>query len=148
METITLLPNASDKNKYFEHAALSARCFCPSAFLHREQIRKGLQELHDVQPGGDTFMHEGILRVSGPRPTRSGDISSLGPEQAPLGPKHHVVAVLEQEGVLSSTACYTVNPSQLGQQFEETNFHFLSDLRKFFIFFFLNFYLFKASQNK
>ncbi|XP_069555939.1 anthrax toxin receptor 1 [Brachyistius frenatus] len=30
----------------------------------RERIRKGLEELHDVLPGGDTFMHEGILRAS------------------------------------------------------------------------------------
>ncbi|XP_037536444.1 anthrax toxin receptor 1 [Nematolebias whitei] len=30
----------------------------------RERIRKGLEELHDVRPGGDTFMHEGILRAS------------------------------------------------------------------------------------
>ncbi|XP_028269696.1 anthrax toxin receptor 1 isoform X2 [Parambassis ranga] len=30
----------------------------------RERIRKGLEELHRVQPGGDTFMHEGILRAS------------------------------------------------------------------------------------
>lgn len=30
----------------------------------RELIRKGLEELQMVLPGGDTFMHEGILRVS------------------------------------------------------------------------------------
>uniref|UniRef100_A0A3P8WAH0 Anthrax toxin receptor 1 n=1 Tax=Cynoglossus semilaevis TaxID=244447 RepID=A0A3P8WAH0_CYNSE len=30
----------------------------------RERIRKGLEELQRVQPGGDTFMHEGILRAS------------------------------------------------------------------------------------
>ncbi|XP_051277457.1 anthrax toxin receptor 1 [Dicentrarchus labrax] len=30
----------------------------------RERIRKGLEELHGVLPGGDTFMHEGILRAS------------------------------------------------------------------------------------
>lgn len=30
----------------------------------RERIRKGLEELQMVLPGGDTFMHEGILRVS------------------------------------------------------------------------------------
>ncbi|KAG9270449.1 anthrax toxin receptor 1 isoform X1 [Astyanax mexicanus] len=30
----------------------------------REKIRKGLEELHRVQPGGDTFMHEGIQRAS------------------------------------------------------------------------------------
>ncbi|KAM9744156.1 anthrax toxin receptor 1 isoform 1-T1 [Menidia menidia] len=30
----------------------------------RERIRKGLEELHDVQTGGDTFMHEGILRAN------------------------------------------------------------------------------------
>uniref|UniRef100_A0A8C6L5M1 ANTXR cell adhesion molecule 1 n=1 Tax=Nothobranchius furzeri TaxID=105023 RepID=A0A8C6L5M1_NOTFU len=30
----------------------------------REQIRMGLEELHTVRPGGDTFMHEGILRAS------------------------------------------------------------------------------------
>ncbi|XP_029137719.1 anthrax toxin receptor 1 [Labrus bergylta] len=30
----------------------------------RERIRKGLEELQGVQPGGDTFMHEGILRAS------------------------------------------------------------------------------------
>ncbi|XP_047447354.1 anthrax toxin receptor 1-like [Mugil cephalus] len=30
----------------------------------RERIRKGLEELHGVRPGGDTFMHEGILRAS------------------------------------------------------------------------------------
>uniref|UniRef100_A0A672R5H9 Anthrax toxin receptor 1 n=1 Tax=Sinocyclocheilus grahami TaxID=75366 RepID=A0A672R5H9_SINGR len=30
----------------------------------REQIRKGLEELEKVQPGGDTFMHEGIQRAS------------------------------------------------------------------------------------
>ncbi|XP_029295023.1 anthrax toxin receptor 1-like isoform X2 [Cottoperca gobio] len=30
----------------------------------RERIRKGLEELHRVLPGGDTFMHEGILRAS------------------------------------------------------------------------------------
>uniref|UniRef100_A0A672H5D4 ANTXR cell adhesion molecule 1a n=1 Tax=Salarias fasciatus TaxID=181472 RepID=A0A672H5D4_SALFA len=30
----------------------------------RERIRKGLEELQGVRPGGDTFMHEGILRVS------------------------------------------------------------------------------------
>uniref|UniRef100_A0A3B4ADP9 Anthrax toxin receptor 1 n=1 Tax=Periophthalmus magnuspinnatus TaxID=409849 RepID=A0A3B4ADP9_9GOBI len=29
----------------------------------RERIRKGLEELQGVLPGGDTFMHEGILRV-------------------------------------------------------------------------------------
>uniref|UniRef100_A0A671UJ41 Anthrax toxin receptor 1 n=1 Tax=Sparus aurata TaxID=8175 RepID=A0A671UJ41_SPAAU len=29
----------------------------------RERIRKGLEELQGVRPGGDTFMHEGILRV-------------------------------------------------------------------------------------
>uniref|UniRef100_A0A8C9XWG2 Anthrax toxin receptor 1 n=1 Tax=Sander lucioperca TaxID=283035 RepID=A0A8C9XWG2_SANLU len=29
-----------------------------------ERIRKGLEELHRVLPGGDTFMHEGILRAS------------------------------------------------------------------------------------
>lgn len=32
--------------------------------LLRERIRKGLEELQRVLPGGDTFMHEGILRVS------------------------------------------------------------------------------------
>lgn len=32
----------------------------------RDQIRKGLEELKNVRPGGDTFMHEGILRVSEP----------------------------------------------------------------------------------
>lgn len=32
-------------------------------FVHREHIRKGLEELQGVRPGGDTFMHEGILRV-------------------------------------------------------------------------------------
>ncbi|XP_029999534.1 anthrax toxin receptor 1 [Sphaeramia orbicularis] len=30
----------------------------------RERIRKGLEELQMVHPGGDTFMHEGILRAS------------------------------------------------------------------------------------
>ncbi|KAM9360312.1 anthrax toxin receptor 1-like [Symphorus nematophorus] len=30
----------------------------------RERIRKGLEELQGVTPGGDTFMHEGILRAS------------------------------------------------------------------------------------
>ncbi|XP_077570952.1 anthrax toxin receptor 1-like [Stigmatopora nigra] len=30
----------------------------------RERIRKGLEELKVVLPGGDTFMHEGILRAS------------------------------------------------------------------------------------
>uniref|UniRef100_A0A8C7YEU5 Anthrax toxin receptor 1 n=1 Tax=Oryzias sinensis TaxID=183150 RepID=A0A8C7YEU5_9TELE len=30
----------------------------------REQIRKGLEELCAVRPGGDTFMHEGLLRAS------------------------------------------------------------------------------------
>ncbi|KAM8866399.1 anthrax toxin receptor 1 isoform 1-T1 [Synchiropus picturatus] len=30
----------------------------------REHIRRGLEELQGVQPGGDTFMHEGILRAS------------------------------------------------------------------------------------
>ncbi|XP_034025846.1 anthrax toxin receptor 1-like [Thalassophryne amazonica] len=30
----------------------------------RELIRRGLEELHGVHPGGDTFMHEGILRAS------------------------------------------------------------------------------------
>uniref|UniRef100_A0A8C2ZCC5 Anthrax toxin receptor 1 n=1 Tax=Cyclopterus lumpus TaxID=8103 RepID=A0A8C2ZCC5_CYCLU len=30
----------------------------------RERIRKGLEELYRVLPGGDTFMHEGILRAS------------------------------------------------------------------------------------
>ncbi|XP_038141695.1 anthrax toxin receptor 1 [Cyprinodon tularosa] len=30
----------------------------------RERIRKGLEELHAVQPGGDTFMHEGIMKAS------------------------------------------------------------------------------------
>ncbi|XP_059359092.1 anthrax toxin receptor 1-like [Carassius carassius] len=30
----------------------------------REQIRKGLEELKKVLPGGDTFMHEGIQRAS------------------------------------------------------------------------------------
>ncbi|XP_029960464.1 anthrax toxin receptor 1 [Salarias fasciatus] len=30
----------------------------------RERIRKGLEELQGVRPGGDTFMHEGILRAS------------------------------------------------------------------------------------
>ncbi|XP_053277859.1 anthrax toxin receptor 1 [Pleuronectes platessa] len=30
----------------------------------RERIRKGLEELQLVLPGGDTFMHEGILRAS------------------------------------------------------------------------------------
>lgn len=30
----------------------------------REQIRKGLEELEKVRPGGDTFMHEGIQRAS------------------------------------------------------------------------------------
>ncbi|KAM6930367.1 anthrax toxin receptor 1 [Xenentodon cancila] len=30
----------------------------------RERIRKGLEELHAVRPGGDTFMHEGIMRAS------------------------------------------------------------------------------------
>uniref|UniRef100_A0A7N6FGU6 Anthrax toxin receptor 1 n=1 Tax=Anabas testudineus TaxID=64144 RepID=A0A7N6FGU6_ANATE len=30
----------------------------------RERIRKGLEELRRVLPGGDTFMHEGILRAS------------------------------------------------------------------------------------
>ncbi|XP_076587782.1 anthrax toxin receptor 1 isoform X1 [Chaetodon auriga] len=30
----------------------------------RERIRKGLEELQRVRPGGDTFMHEGILRAS------------------------------------------------------------------------------------
>lgn len=41
---------------------------CSSLSLHvsiaREKIRKGLEELQRVQPGGDTFMHEGIQRVS------------------------------------------------------------------------------------
>lgn len=35
-----------------------------SVCLLRERIRKGLEELQRVLPGGDTFMHEGILRVS------------------------------------------------------------------------------------
>ncbi|XP_016102794.1 anthrax toxin receptor 1-like [Sinocyclocheilus grahami] len=30
----------------------------------RDQIRKGLEELHKVRPGGDTFMHEGIQRAN------------------------------------------------------------------------------------
>ncbi|XP_053180739.1 anthrax toxin receptor 1 [Scomber japonicus] len=30
----------------------------------RERIRKGLEELQRVLPGGDTFMHEGIIRAS------------------------------------------------------------------------------------
>ncbi|KAM8885437.1 anthrax toxin receptor 1 isoform 2-T2 [Spinachia spinachia] len=30
----------------------------------RESIRKGLEELQGVRPGGDTFMHEGIQRAS------------------------------------------------------------------------------------
>lgn len=30
----------------------------------RERIRNGLEELQRVLPGGDTFMHEGILRAS------------------------------------------------------------------------------------
>lgn len=32
--------------------------------LLRERIRKGLEELERVLPGGDTFMHEGMQRVS------------------------------------------------------------------------------------
>ncbi|CAJ1068484.1 anthrax toxin receptor 1 [Xyrichtys novacula] len=35
-----------------------------SGFGQKERIRKGLEELHGVLPGGDTFMHEGILRAS------------------------------------------------------------------------------------
>lgn len=31
--------------------------------LIRDLIRRGLEELYNVRPGGDTFMHEGILRV-------------------------------------------------------------------------------------
>lgn len=34
-----------------------------SVCMLRERIRKGLEELQLVLPGGDTFMHEGILRV-------------------------------------------------------------------------------------
>ncbi|KAK1893267.1 Anthrax toxin receptor 1 [Dissostichus eleginoides] len=30
----------------------------------RDLIRRGLEELYNVRPGGDTFMHEGILRAS------------------------------------------------------------------------------------
>lgn len=37
---------------------------CLLVCLLREQIRKGLEELQRVLPGGDTFMHEGIQRVS------------------------------------------------------------------------------------
>lgn len=33
-------------------------------FFGRDKIRKGLEELQRVLPGGDTFMHEGIQRVS------------------------------------------------------------------------------------
>ena len=34
------------------------------ACVCREKIRTGLEELQRVLPGGDTFMHEGIQRVS------------------------------------------------------------------------------------
>lgn len=42
-----------------------------SALLHRERIRKGLEELYAVRPGGDTFMHDGIQRVSSLHPAPS-----------------------------------------------------------------------------
>lgn len=38
--------------------------FLVVCFRVRECIRRGLEELHRVHPGGDTFMHEGLQRVS------------------------------------------------------------------------------------
>ncbi|KAI3372430.1 hypothetical protein L3Q82_022915 [Scortum barcoo] len=45
----------------------------------RERIRKGLEELKGVLPGGDTFMHEGILRVSDLCKSNSELASALSP---------------------------------------------------------------------
>lgn len=38
-------------------------CNCVK-LLPRDKIRASLEELRMVQPGGDTFMHEGFQRVS------------------------------------------------------------------------------------
>lgn len=38
--------------------------FTVDYFSGRDKIRTGLEELQRVLPGGDTFMHEGIQRVS------------------------------------------------------------------------------------
>lgn len=38
-------------------------CNCVKLFP-RDKIRASLEELRMVQPGGDTFMHEGFQRVS------------------------------------------------------------------------------------
>lgn len=74
-------------------------CIC----LNRERIRKGLEELQRVLPGGDTFMHEGILRVSSMSNSELASALSLCCFQN----KQHrgqTTKVLEQEGVQLFTA--------------------------------------------
>lgn len=70
-----------------------------SVCLLRERIRKGLEELQGVRPGGDTFMHEGILRVSITSNFKLKSALSL----LWLQSKHHMVQraiVLEQRSSL------------------------------------------------
>lgn len=38
--------------------------FVPFQLIYRDKIWAGLEELRMVQPGGDTFMHRGLERVS------------------------------------------------------------------------------------
>lgn len=54
--------NESDKINISVRLDIPLSSACPL----RERIRKGLEELELVRPGGDTFMHLGIMRVSGP----------------------------------------------------------------------------------
>lgn len=61
-----MFTNESDKINIFNQIRSSVMWIVSSSVcLLRERIRKGLEELQRVLPGGDTFMHEGILRVSG-----------------------------------------------------------------------------------
>lgn len=67
---------------------------CLSVTSPRERIRQGLEDLYMVRPGGDTFMHEGIQRVSRHLPPEPDFyLQNLAPEQAENGAKMTPVSV-------------------------------------------------------
>lgn len=73
-----MFTNEPDKINIFNLIRLSTMWLTSSSVrLLRERIRKGLEELQRVRPGGDTFMHEGILRVSSLCVSSSGMPSAL-----------------------------------------------------------------------
>lgn len=63
---MSTLGNKTSAYRYQQYTIFTLKCCTKTnrvSLNFREQIRQGLEELQKVLPGGDTYMHEGFVRV-------------------------------------------------------------------------------------